>query len=70
MKNLHRSKFPAKPSASSTNAVSVDLMPKKRNGKAVLHSDSSPKADAVLFFRDVQFGPNEGELRQLLYARR
>ncbi|KAL0730474.1 hypothetical protein Bca4012_026567 [Brassica carinata] len=27
-------------------------MSKKPNGKAVLHSDSSAKADEVLFFRD------------------
>ncbi|KAL0731302.1 hypothetical protein Bca4012_027396 [Brassica carinata] len=48
---------------SSTNPVSIDLMSKKPYGKAVLHSDSSAKADEVLFFRDVEFGPQEGELR-------
>ncbi|KAL0864438.1 hypothetical protein Bca101_043556 [Brassica carinata] len=48
---------------SSTNPVSGDPMSKKPNGKAVLHSDSSAKADKVLFFRDVEFRPQEGELR-------
>ncbi|KAL0711789.1 hypothetical protein Bca4012_018767 [Brassica carinata] len=37
-------------------------MSKKANSKAVLHSDSSAKADEVLFFRDIEFGPQEGEL--------
>ncbi|KAL0733352.1 hypothetical protein Bca4012_009562 [Brassica carinata] len=45
---------------SSTNPVSGDPMSKKPNGKAVLHSDSSAKADEVLFFKDVEFGPQEG----------
>ncbi|KAL0722595.1 hypothetical protein Bca4012_037194 [Brassica carinata] len=52
-----------KTGVSSTNPVSGDPMSKKPNGKAVLHSDSSAKADEVLFFRDVEFGPQEGELR-------
>ncbi|KAL0717279.1 hypothetical protein Bca4012_066601 [Brassica carinata] len=47
---------------SSTNSVSGDPMSKKPNGKAVLHSDSSVKANEVLFFRVVEFGPQEGEL--------
>ncbi|CAN7001771.1 unnamed protein product [Brassica oleracea var. botrytis] len=34
-------------------------MSKKPNGKAVV---SSPRADEVVFFRDVEFGPQEGEL--------
>ncbi|KAL0693912.1 hypothetical protein Bca4012_061092 [Brassica carinata] len=47
---------------SSTNPVSGDPISNKPNGKVVLHSDSSAKADEVLFFRDVD-GPQEGELR-------
>ncbi|KAL0694542.1 hypothetical protein Bca4012_061722 [Brassica carinata] len=38
-----------KTGVSSTNHVSGDPMSKKPNGKAVLHSDSSAKADEVLF---------------------
>ncbi|KAL0722131.1 hypothetical protein Bca4012_036730 [Brassica carinata] len=61
-------KFPpikntGKTGVSSTNPVSGDPMSKKPNGKAVLHSDSSGKADEVLFFRYVEFGSQEGELR-------
>ncbi|KAL0864223.1 hypothetical protein Bca101_043341 [Brassica carinata] len=52
-----------KTGVSSPNPVSGDPMSKKPNGKAVLHSDSSAKADEVLFFRDVEFRPQEGELR-------
>ncbi|KAL0741896.1 hypothetical protein Bca4012_083409 [Brassica carinata] len=52
-----------KTGVSSTNPVSGDPMTKKPNGKAVLHCESSAKADEVLFFRDVEFGPQEGELR-------
>ncbi|KAL0847157.1 hypothetical protein Bca101_020403 [Brassica carinata] len=52
-----------KTGVSSTNPVSGDPMSKKPNSKAVLRSDSSAKADEVLFFRDVKFRPQEGELR-------
>ena len=34
-------------------------MSKKPNGKAAV---ASPRADEVVFFRDVEFGPQEGEL--------
>ncbi|KAF2586378.1 hypothetical protein F2Q70_00035583 [Brassica cretica] len=58
---------------SCANAVSGDLIPKKSNGKAVVssagtikHSSGSgvpsAKTDEVLFFKDVKFGPQEGEL--------
>ncbi|KAL0750408.1 hypothetical protein Bca101_032411 [Brassica carinata] len=49
----------AKTCVSSTRSVSEDPMSKKPNGKAVV---SSPRADEVVFFRDVEFGPQEGEL--------
>ncbi|KAF3547478.1 hypothetical protein DY000_02003370 [Brassica cretica] len=59
---------------SCANAVSGDLIPKKSNGKAVVSSAGtikhsggsgvpSAKTDEVLFFKDVKFGPQEGELR-------
>ncbi|KAL0800092.1 hypothetical protein Bca101_055267 [Brassica carinata] len=51
-----------KTGVSSTNPVSGDPLSKKPNGKAVFHSDSSAKADEVLCFRDVEIGPQEGEL--------
>ncbi|KAL0789729.1 hypothetical protein Bca101_005975 [Brassica carinata] len=43
---------------SCANAVSGELIPKKSNGKAVVSS-----SDEVLFFKDVKFGPQEGEIR-------
>ncbi|CAF1919068.1 unnamed protein product [Brassica napus] len=49
----------AKTCVSSARSVSGDPMSKKPNGKAVV---SSPRADEVVFFRDVEFGPQEGEL--------
>ncbi|CAN7103859.1 unnamed protein product [Brassica rapa subsp. narinosa] len=62
------------PRDSSAKAVSVVSMSKKSNGKAVLCSDvpmrhiggtgvSSAKTHEVMFFKDVRFGPQEGELR-------
>ena len=59
---------------SYAKAVSGDPMSKKPNGKAVVcsevpikHSGGNgvppAKTDEVLFFRDVKFGPQEGELR-------
>ncbi|WZZ33190.1 hypothetical protein YC2023_016591 [Brassica napus] len=61
------------PRDSSAKAVSVVSMSKKSNGKAVLCSDvpmrhtggnsvSSAKTHEVMFFKDVRFGPQEGEL--------
>ncbi|WZZ86814.1 hypothetical protein YC2023_115393 [Brassica napus] len=49
----------AKTCVSSARSVSGDPISKKLNGKAVV---SSPRADEVVFFRDVEFGPQEGEL--------
>ncbi|CAN6923082.1 unnamed protein product [Brassica oleracea] len=49
----------AKTCVSSARSVSSDPMSKKPNGKAVV---SSPRDDEVVFFRDVEFGPQEGEL--------
>jgi len=49
----------AKTCVSSAGSVSSDPMSKKPNGKAIV---SSPRADEVVFFRDVEFGPQEGEL--------
>ncbi|CAF1710630.1 unnamed protein product [Brassica napus] len=49
----------AKTCVSSARSVSGDPMSKKPNDKAVV---SSPRADEVVFFRDVEFGPQEGEL--------
>ncbi|KAF3546954.1 hypothetical protein DY000_02007388 [Brassica cretica] len=43
---------------SCANAVSGELIPKKSNDKAVVSS-----SDEVLFFKDVKFGPQEGEIR-------
>nr|VDD64998.1 unnamed protein product [Brassica oleracea] len=43
---------------SCANAVSGEPIPKKSNGKAVVSS-----SDEVLFFKDVKFGPQEGEIR-------
>ncbi|WZZ79881.1 hypothetical protein YC2023_100453 [Brassica napus] len=43
---------------SRANAVSGELIPKKSNRKAVVSS-----SDEVLFFKDVKFGPQEGEIR-------
>jgi len=62
------------PRDSSAKAVSVVSMSKKSNGKAFLCSDvpmrhtggnivSSAKTHEVMFFKDVRFGPQEGELR-------
>ncbi|CAN7022322.1 unnamed protein product [Brassica rapa subsp. trilocularis] len=62
------------PRDSSAKAVSVDPMSKKPNDKAVAFSDvpirhsggtgvSSAKTHEVTFFKDVKFGPQEGELR-------
>ncbi|KAG2323694.1 hypothetical protein Bca4012_037949 [Brassica carinata] len=59
---------------SSAKAVSGDPMSKKPNDKAVVCSDvsikpsggtdvASTKTNEVLFFGDVKFGPQEGELR-------
>ncbi|CAN7046210.1 unnamed protein product [Brassica oleracea var. botrytis] len=58
---------------SCANAVSGDLIPKKSNGKAVVSSAGtikhsggsgvpSAKTDEVLLFKDVMFGPQEGEI--------
>ncbi|CAF2032320.1 hypothetical protein YC2023_088136 [Brassica napus] len=58
----------------SAKAVSGDPMSKKSTGKAVVCSDvpvkrsggtgvPSAKTDEMVFFRDVKFGPQEGELR-------
>nr|VDD04889.1 unnamed protein product [Brassica rapa] len=56
---------------SFATAISGDSKPKKSNGKAVVYS-AGPKLNGksvvsasteVLFFRDVKFGPQEGELR-------
>ncbi|CAN6855648.1 unnamed protein product, partial [Brassica oleracea] len=49
----------AKTCVSSARSVSGDPMSKKPNGKAAV---ASPRADEVVFFRDVEFGPQEGEL--------
>ncbi|KAF2540639.1 hypothetical protein F2Q68_00029516 [Brassica cretica] len=49
----------AKTRVSSARSVSGDPMSNKPNDKAVV---SSPRADEVVFFRDVEFGPQEGEL--------
>ncbi|CAN7033848.1 unnamed protein product [Brassica oleracea var. botrytis] len=49
----------AKTCVSSAKSVSNDPISKKPNGKAVF---SSPRADEVVFFRDVEFEPQEGEL--------
>ncbi|WZZ35502.1 hypothetical protein YC2023_018903 [Brassica napus] len=49
----------AKTCVSSARSVSGDPMSKKTNGKAAV---ASPRADEVVFFRDVEFGPQEGEL--------
>ena len=43
---------------SCANAVSGELIPKKSNDKAVVSS-----SDEVLFFKDVKFGPQQGEIR-------
>ncbi|KAF2618039.1 hypothetical protein F2Q68_00040554 [Brassica cretica] len=43
---------------SRANAVSGELIPKKSNRKAVVSS-----SDEVLFFKNVKFGPQEGEIR-------
>ncbi|CAG7901102.1 unnamed protein product [Brassica rapa] len=59
---------------SLSTAVSSDSKSKKPNGKAVVSSSAtikhsggsgvpSAKTDEVLFFKDVKFGPQEGELR-------
>ncbi|KAG5382879.1 hypothetical protein IGI04_034349, partial [Brassica rapa subsp. trilocularis] len=46
------------------SGVSGYTSTKKRNGKAVFGSDvSSDKNDGVVMFRNVTFGPQEGELR-------
>ncbi|CAN6972619.1 unnamed protein product [Brassica rapa subsp. trilocularis] len=53
---------PMKPTGQS--GVSGDTSSKKRNGKAVFCSDvSSDKNDGVVMFRNMTFGPQEGELR-------
>ncbi|CAN6871909.1 unnamed protein product, partial [Brassica oleracea] len=49
----------AKTRVSSARSVSGDPMSKKPNGKAVV---SFPRDDEVVFFRNVEFGPQEGEL--------
>ena len=51
------------PRDSSAKAVSVDPMSRKPNAKAVVSSEASAKTHEVMFFKDVKFGPQEGELR-------
>ncbi|CAF1994386.1 unnamed protein product [Brassica oleracea var. botrytis] len=64
-------KYAGKPKDSLATAISGDSKSKKSNGKAVV-SSADPKlngkavvsaSDKVLFFKDLKFWPQEGELR-------